>query len=315
MSTQSPQRRLQPLRIATRKSELALWQAEDVQRRLGEHDLPSLLVKMSTRGDEILDQPLATIGGKGLFVKNLQRGMMEDEADMAVHSMKDMPATFPQGLHLGSVLEREDPTDCFVSNKFGDLDELPDGATVGTCSLRRQCQLLERRPDLNIKPLRGNINTRIQKLDDGHYDAIILASAGLIRLGKQDRMTRQLPLDVMLPACGQGIIGIECKSEDAETNQAIARLHDPDAADRVTCERSLNARLGGSCTTPIAAYAELMDDQLTLRALVGMPDGTKLVRATGTDARGNAAELGERVAEELLANGGESIVKLFHSTG
>lgn len=306
---------LRPLRIATRKSELALWQAEDVQRRLAEHDLTSVLVKMSTRGDEILDQPLAKIGGKGLFVKNLQRGMMEGDADMAVHSMKDMPATFPQGFHLGSVLERENPTDCFVSNQYGELEELPQGATVGTCSLRRQCQLLERRPDLNVKPLRGNINTRIQKLDEGHYDAIILASAGLIRLGKQDRMTRQFPVDEMLPACGQGIIGIECKSADDQTNQAINRLHDAEAADRVTCERSLNARLGGSCTTPIAAYAELVDDQLKLQALVGMPDGTKLVRATGTDSRNNAAALGERVAEELLGNGGESIVKLFHSTG
>jgi len=303
---------LNALRIATRKSELALWQADEVKRRLSAHDLSSVLVKMSTRGDEILDKPLASIGGKGLFVKNLQRGMMEGEADMAVHSMKDMPATFPEGLHLGSVMAREDPTDCFVSNNYNSLDDLPKGAVVGTCSLRRQCQLLERRPDLDIQPLRGNINTRLQKLDDGLYDAIILASAGLIRLEKQDRMTMPLPIDVMLPACGQGIIGIECKSGDAGTNKAIANLHDQDAADRVSCERSLNARLGGSCSTPIAAYAEIEGDNLVLQALVGMPDGSRIVRASGTGSRANAAELGVSVAEDLLANGGESIVALFH---
>lgn len=303
---------MNPLRIATRKSALALWQAEHVQQRLIDSGKPASLIKMSTQGDEILDQPLATIGGKGLFVKNLQRGMLEGEADIAVHSMKDMPASFPEGLHLGSVLEREDPSDCFVSNNHKTLDELPKGAVVGTCSLRRQCQLLELRPDLEIKPLRGNVNTRLQKLDDGHYDAIILASAGLIRLEMHDRMTMRIPLDVMLPACGQGIVGIECKSGDQSTNQAIALLHDQEACDRVTCERSLNATLGGSCSTPIAAYAELDGDQLMLRALVGMPDGSLVVRASGSDSRSNAAALGEKVARDILENGGDKIVALFH---
>ncbi len=300
------------LRIATRKSELALWQANDVCQRLQRHSLSSTLLELSTRGDEIIDQPLAKIGGKGLFVKNLQRAMLTEQADMAVHSMKDMPADFPEGLHLGAVLEREDPTDCFVSNRFDSLDNLPDGAVVGTCSMRRQCQLLERRPDLSVKSLRGNINTRLKKLDDGEYDAIILASAGLIRLGLHARMTERLAPDVMLPACGQGIIGIECKTGDSRTNDAIALLHDTDAADRVTAERSLNARLGGSCTTPIAAYAELNADQLTLNALVGMPDGSIVVRASASDSRNNAAALGRVVAEQLLAAGAEPVLAQFN---
>lgn len=300
------------LRIATRKSELALWQANYVCQRLQHHQQSSSLVEKSTRGDEILDQPLAKIGGKGLFVKNLQRAMMAGEADMAVHSMKDMPADFPDGLHLGAVLKREDPTDCFVSNRFEQLEDLPEGAVVGTCSMRRQCQLLEQRPDLTVKSLRGNINTRLNKLDNGDYDAIILASAGLLRLGKQDRMTNRLATSIMLPACGQGIIGIECKTTDRNTNDAIALLHDLDAADRVTAERSLNARLGGSCTTPIAAYAELQGDQLHLRALIGMPDGSTIVRASASDKRTNAVALGHAVAEELLANGGAPVLAEFN---
>ena len=300
-----------PLKIATRKSALALWQAEEVQRRLAAINVPAELVKMSTRGDEILDTPLAKIGGKGLFVKELQRGMLANEADMAVHSMKDVPAQFPDGLHLSVVLEREDPSDALVSNHYASISELPDGAVIGTCSLRRQCQLKNLRPDLRMRDLRGNINTRLNKLDQGQFDAIILASAGLMRLGLADRIAARFDSEEMLPACGQGIVGIECKSDDEITNNILKALHDADAADRVTCERSLNARLGGSCSTPIAAFSEIKNDELHLRAMVGLPDGTRVLRSSGTAPRSKAHALGLRVAEELLASGADEIIASF----
>ncbi len=299
-------------KIATRKSPLALWQAEEVQRRLAENNVASTLVKMSTQGDERLDTALSKIGGKGLFIKELQRGMMEGAADLAVHSMKDVPAEFPEGLHLSVVLEREDPTDALVSNQYNSLDDLPEGAVIGTCSLRRQCQLLHRRPDLRTVDLRGNVNTRLRKLDDGEFDAIVLASAGLIRLGMRDRIAASFPPELMLPACGQGIVGVECKVDDDATNAVLAPLHDRDAADRVACERSLNARLGGSCSTPIAAYSELVGDELHLQALVGMPDGSKVLQASGIAARTEAATLGITVAEQLLDAGADEIVSYFN---
>ena len=300
-----------PLRIATRKSALALWQAREVQQRLRALDVPSELIEMSTRGDEILDTPLAKIGGKGLFIKELQKGMLQGHADLAVHSMKDLPAEFPESLHLSVVLDREDPSDALVSNNYKSLDELPQGAVVGTCSLRRQCQLKYLRSDLTMKDLRGNVNTRLKKLDEGQFDAIVLASAGLIRLGMSDRIATRLPLESMLPACGQGIVGIECKVSDDATNAALAALHDRDAFDRVTCERSLNARLGGSCTTPIASYSELEGDQLYLRAMVGMPDGSALLRASGRASRTDAYALGNHVAEKLLDDGADRIIASF----
>lgn len=296
------------LRIATRKSPLALWQAEEVQRRLTANGVESELIRMSTRGDEILDTPLAKIGGKGLFIKELQHGMLEGKADLAVHSMKDVPADFPQGLHLAVILPRENPTDAFVSNDFLRLDQLPKGARVGTCSLRRQSQIREKFPQLELLDLRGNVNTRLQKLDNGDFEAIILASAGLIRLGMQNRISSQFPVEEMLPACAQGAIGIECKSTDAETNSILQSLHHPDTASRVSCERSLNAKLGGSCQTPIAAYSELLGDQLHLRALIAMPDGSKVLRAQATDHRDNAFALGNNVAETLLADGAGEII-------
>lgn len=268
---------------------------------------------MSTRGDEIIDTPLAKIGGKGLFVKELQRGMLEGSADLAVHSMKDVPADFPEGLHLSTVIEREDPTDALVSNRYQSIDELPQGAVIGTCSLRRQCQLMELRPDLKMRNLRGNVNTRLQKLDDGHYDAIILASAGLIRLGLSECIALRLPVETMLPACGQGIIGIECKSGDEDTNRALAQLHDSDAADCVAAERSVNKELGGSCTTPIAAFARLEENQLTLNALVGMPDGSKVLRSSASGVRKDAVALGKQVAEQLRADGADKIIAHFNA--
>jgi len=297
------------LRIATRKSPLALWQAEEVQRRLAVNGVTSELIRMSTRGDEILDKPLAKIGGKGLFIKELQRGMLENCADLAVHSMKDVPADFPGGLHLAVILPRENPTDAFVSNQFERLEQLPKGARVGTCSLRRQSQIREKFPHLELLDLRGNVNTRLQKLDNGDFEAIVLASAGLIRLGMENRISCQFPIDEMLPACAQGAIGIECKSDDPETNKLLAPLHDADTASRVHCERSLNARLGGSCQTPIAAYSELDGDHLTLRALIAMPDGSSVLRAKSSGHRDTAVALGNEVAETLLSKGADRIVR------
>ena len=296
------------LRIATRKSPLALWQAEEVQRRLAKVDVDSVLVKMSTRGDEILDKPLAKIGGKGLFIKELQRGMMEDRADLAVHSMKDVPAVFPAGLHLAVILQRENPTDAFVSNNYKSLQNLPAGAKVGTCSLRRQSQIREKFPELELLDLRGNVNTRLAKLDNGDFDAIILASAGLIRLEMQDRIKSEISINSILPACAQGAIGVECKSNDETTNKLLRSLHHMDTASRVHCERSLNAKLGGSCQTPIAAYSTLDNDQLHLQGLIAMPDGSKVLRAEATDHKDNAVALGNTVAEKLLAAGAGEII-------
>jgi len=281
------------LKIATRKSPLAIWQAEEVQRHLLKAGAETELVRMSTRGDEILNQPLAKIGGKGLFIKELERGMLGGLADMAAHSMKDLPSVFPDGLHLGAIMKREDPTDAFVSNQYENIEDLPEGAIVGTCSLRRRCQLLAKYPHLKVKDLRGNVNTRLAKLDDGHFDAIILASAGLIRLELADRIKSQIDINTMLPACA---------------NRLLASLHDEDTAARITCERSLNAKLGGSCQTPIAAFAELNGDTLNLRALIGTPDGTLVLKADGTDHRSRAVELGDAVGQELLEAGAQKII-------
>ena len=303
-----------PLRIATRKSPLAVWQAEEVQRLLALHQVDSELVLLSTRGDEIIDKPLAKIGGKGLFIKELQRAMLDGRADLAVHSMKDVPADFPEGLHLSVILPRDNPTDAFVSNQYTTLDDLPTAAKVGTCSLRRQSQLLEKYPNLEMLDLRGNVNTRLQKLDRGDFDAIILASAGLIRLQMQDRIRCELAPETLLPACAQGAIGVECASDNETVNRLLAPLHDNHTATRVRCERSLNARLGGSCQTPIAAYSTLENNQLHLRALVAMPDGSKVVRAEGSATGDNAQQLGLDVAEALLAKGADEIVRHLAQT-
>ena len=296
------------LKIATRKSPLAIWQAEEVQRHLQKTGTETELVRMSTRGDEILNQPLAKIGGKGLFIKELERGMLGGLADMAAHSMKDLPSVFPDGLHLGAIMKRENPTDAFVSNQYDNLNNRPEGAVVGTCSLRRRCQLLARYPHLKIEDLRGNVNTRLAKLDSGQFDAIILASAGLIRLELADRIKSQIDTDIMLPACAQGAVGVECKIDDERTNSLLVSLHDEDTAARINCERSLNAKLGGSCQTPIAAFAELKADTLHLRALIGTPDGTHILKADGSDHRSRAVELGDAIGQELLEAGAQKII-------
>lgn len=302
------------IRIATRKSALALWQAEYVKARL-EASHPGLvvsLVPMVSRGDKLLDAPLAKIGGKGLFVKELETALMENEADIAVHSMKDVPMEFPAGLGLYCICEREDPRDAFVSNRYDSLDALPPGSVVGTSSLRRQAQLLARRPDLKIQFLRGNVNTRLAKLDAGEYDAIILAAAGLIRLGFGERIRSSIGVDESLPAGGQGAVGIECRTDDAELHQLLACLNDPQTATRVTAERALNRHLNGGCQVPIACYAVLEGDQLWLRGLVGQPDGTQLLRAEGRAPAEQAEALGVQVAEALLAQGAAQILKTVY---
>lgn len=301
---------IREIRIATRKSALALWQAEYVKACL-EQAHPGLLVSlvpMVSRGDKLLDAPLAKIGGKGLFVKELETALLDNEADIAVHSMKDVPMDFPEGLGLFCICEREDPRDAFVSNTFASLDELPAGSVVGTSSLRRQAQLLALRPDLKIHFLRGNVNTRLAKLDAGEYDAIILAAAGLIRLGFGARIRASISVEASLPAGGQGAVGIECRSADAEIHALLAPLHHRETALRVTAERALNKHLNGGCQVPIACYALLEDEQLWLRGLVGQPDGGLLLRAEGRAPAADAETLGVQVAEALLAQGANAIL-------
>ena len=302
------------IRIATRKSALALWQAEHVKARL-EQAHPGLsvtLVPMVSRGDKLLDAPLAKIGGKGLFVKELETAMLENEADIAVHSMKDVPMDFPEGLGLYCICEREDPRDAFVSNTYQSLDELPAGSIVGTSSLRRQAQLLARRPDLTIHFLRGNVNTRLAKLDAGEYDAIILAAAGLIRLGFESRIRSSISVEDSLPAGGQGAVGIECRTADTEIHALLAPLHHRETALRVTAERALNKHLNGGCQVPIACYAVLENEQLWLRGLVGQPDGSQLLRAEQRAAATDAEQLGISVAEALLAQGAGQILQAVY---
>jgi len=299
------------IRIATRKSPLAMWQAEHVAEAL-RNAHPGINVQihgMSTQGDKILDTPLAKIGGKGLFVKELEARMLEGDADIAVHSMKDVPVELPEGLHLAVIMEREDPRDAFVSNDYASLDELPEGAVVGTSSLRRQCQLSDRRPDLEIKSLRGNVNTRLKKLDDGEYDAIILAAAGLIRLGFGDRIRSTIEPEDSLPAIGQGAVGIECRADDERVNGLLAPLHHADTASRVLAERALNTRLEGGCQVPIGGHAVLKDDEIWMRGLVGTVDGSEIIRAEIRGPRDEAEALGTALADELLQHGAKEILK------
>lgn len=298
------------LRIATRKSPLALWQAEEVARRLAEvhSGLSCELVTLSTQGDRILDTPLARIGGKGLFVKELESALLSGEADIAVHSMKDVPVELPAGLHLPVILAREDPRDAFVSRRHARLSELPKGARVGTSSLRRRCQLKATRPDLEVLDLRGNVNTRLRRLDHGDFDAIVLAAAGLIRLGLVERIRHLIAPEDMLPAIGQGAIGIECRQNDDAVLDLLRPIDDADTQARLTAERALNAKMGGSCQIPIAAYAELHRDELFLRALVGDPDGERVLRAQAKAPRSEAASLGVGVAELLIDAGAAEIL-------
>ena len=292
------------LRIATRKSLLALWQAEYVQAELERHH-PGLrveLVPLVSRGDKILDVPLAKVGGKGLFVKELEQALLVGDADIAVHSMKDVPMEFPAGLGLAVICPREDARDAFVSNRFNSLDELPAGAVVGTSSLRRQC------PDLQVKFLRGNVQTRLHKLDEGEYDAIILAAAGLIRLELPERIRSFIAPEISLPAGGQGAVGIECRLDDQATQALLQPLHHPATAEQVLAERALNRRLQGGCQVPIACYALHEGDQLWLRGLVGAPDGSQLLFDEIRAPVAEAEAMGIALAERLLAAGADKIL-------
>ena len=303
------------LKIATRQSPLALWQANYVKDSLQQlyPDLTVELVLMVTKGDVILDSPLAKIGGKGLFVKELENALLNKEADIAVHSMKDVPMQFPEGLGLAVICKREDPRDAFVSNSYRTFSELPQGAVVGTSSLRRQCQLKALRPDLDIRSLRGNVGTRLSKLDHGDYDAIILASAGLIRLGLADRIASFIEVEQSLPAAGQGAVGIECRTDDVQVKQLLAPLADAETTCCVLAERAMNNRLQGGCQVPIGGYAVLQQGQLYLRALVGDVDGSQIIRAEGKSAVENADVLGVQIAEQLLAQGADKILQSIYS--
>jgi hydroxymethylbilane synthase len=319
------------LRIATRKSQLALWQAEHVAAllRAAHPGIEIELVPLVTQGDRIQDRSLAAIGGKGLFIKELEVAIEELRADIAVHSMKDVPAELPRGLTIAAVLKRADPRDALVTvSGIKRLEDLPRGAVVGTSSLRRQAQVRALRPDLRIEALRGNVDTRLRKLDTGagggvtadplagtRMDAIVLASAGLIRLGLESRITARLEPDICLPAVTQGVIGIECRQSDAAALKILQALEDAPTRLRMDAERAFAARLGGSCQSPIAAYAELDDNEITLRGLVAEPDGSRLLRDSATGRAADATALGRQLAERILAAGaGELLERLTRNT-
>ncbi|OTG69402.1 hydroxymethylbilane synthase [Acinetobacter sp. ANC 4470] len=302
------------LKIATRQSPLALWQAEHIRARLEamHADLKVELVTFVTQGDKILDTPLAKIGGKGLFVKELEEALLDGRADLAVHSMKDVPMALPKGLTLAVICEREDPLDAFVSNTYNSFAELPHGAKVGTSSLRRKCQILKQRPDLNIIDLRGNVGTRLSKLDTGLYDAIILASAGLKRLGLADRIRHTLQLEISLPAVGQGALGLECRAADQAVLDLILPLLHDETDICVRAERAFNAYLEGGCQVPIAGYAFLNQGQLHIEGRVGSVDGATLLKVELKGAPEQAEQLGETLAQKLLEQGAGDLLKAFY---
>ena len=300
-----------PIRIATRKSALALWQAEHVAARLRalEPGISVELVPMTTEGDRNLGASLAASGGKGLFVKELEVALAERRADLAVHSMKDVPVELPPEFVIGAVLEREDARDAFVSTKYQDFNDLPQGARVGSSSLRRQSQLLHMRPDLHIEALRGNVDTRIRKLEDGQYDAIVLAVAGLKRLGLAHKITRPLGLDVCLPSITQGVIGIECRAADKAGRTLLAHLNHASTWTCVLAERALSTGLSGSCNLPLAGHAVLDGVMLSMQGRVGSPDGRCLLDAAISGPAKDAEALGLRLAQDLLAKGAGEVLR------
>lgn len=305
---------IETLKIATRQSPLALWQAEHIRARL-ESLYPELkveLVKFVTQGDKILDTPLAKIGGKGLFVKELEAALLDGRADLAVHSMKDVPMHLPEGLELAVICEREDPFDAFVSNTYAHVNDLPQGAKLGTSSLRRKCQILKQRPDLDVIDLRGNVGTRLSKLDAGQYDAIILASAGLKRLGLSDRIRHTLDAELSLPAVGQGALGLECRSNDADVFNLIAPLMHQETNACVRAERAFNAYLEGGCQVPIAGFATLDQDELRIEGRVGSVDGQTLLKAVAEGPVDQAESLGVQLAKDLLDQGAGDLLKALY---
>jgi hydroxymethylbilane synthase len=300
-----------PLRIATRRSKLAMWQAEHVQSLLREAhpDLPVELVPMSTQGDRVLDRALAEVGGKGLFVKELEVAMLEGRADFAVHSMKDVPSELPAGFAIVAVLPRANPLDAFISLRYRRFADLPQGARVGTSSPRRQSQLRQARPDLRLELLRGNVDTRLRRLDEGELDAILLACAGLERLGIAHHVTEQLDMGLSLPAVGQGVIGIECRADDTRSRAALAALHHPESFTQLSAERAFAAKLGGSCHSPIAAHASLDGGTLTVRGYIGAPDGSETYRDQVSGPAAEAERLGRELAGRMQAAGAETLLE------
>ncbi len=308
---------MKTLRIGTRQSPLALWQAEYVRDRLValSPDLDVELIKMTTQGDKLLDTTLAKVGGKGLFIKELEQALLDRRIDLAVHSTKDVTVTLPDGLHLVAICERADARDAFVSNTYGNLKALPTGARVGTSSLRRQCQLRANFPALHIVELRGNVNTRLAKLDAGEFDAIILAAAGLQRLGLESRIRARLAPEDSLPAVGQGAVCIEARRADDDINALLARLDHAPSACCVRAERALNAALEGGCQVPIAGYAEIEGATIYLRGLVGAPDGSQIIRAEIRGPAAHAEDLGHALGARLLAQGAKQILDRVYSRG
>ncbi|MFC4701204.1 hydroxymethylbilane synthase [Glaciecola siphonariae] len=302
------------IKIATRKSALAMWQANYVKAKLEQYhpNVSVMLVPMSTQGDRILDTPLAKIGGKGLFIKELEIAMQQGIADLAVHSMKDVPVQFPEEFGLHAICPRENPYDAFVSNHYKNIEDLPEGAVLGTSSLRRQSQIRALRPDLVIKDLRGNVNTRLGKLDAGEYDAIILAAAGLIRLDMAERIAQEISPDISLPAVGQGAVGIECRNDDDELIALLAPLNDAETSWRVKAERAMNARLEGGCQVPIGSFAQLKGETIHLRGLVAKPDGSTILYASAEGDIDDVEQIGIEVAEALLAQGAQDILSALH---
>lgn len=302
------------IRIATRKSPLALWQANFVKDRLSElyPEMELELVTMTTKGDQILDSPLSKVGGKGLFVKELEVAMLEQRADLAVHSMKDVPMELPEEFYISTICQRECATDAFVSNHYQSIDELPLGAVVGTSSLRRQTQLKKLRHDLVIKDLRGNVGTRLSKLDNGDYDAILLASAGLMRLGLEERIASEIPIEKMLPAVGQGAVGIEIRKDDLQLAKLLEPLHCESTAARVKAERAMNYKLNGGCQVPIAGYAILKGEQIMLKGMVANVQGTKFIHKEMQGLTEEAEDLGTRMAEALIEAGAMELLGTMH---
>ncbi len=300
-----------PLRIATRRSQLALWQAEHVAAllRAAHPELPVELVPMSTQGDRVQDRALAEVGGKGLFVKELEVAMQENRADIAVHSMKDVPSELPDGFCIAAVLPRANPHDAFLSLRHARFEDLPAGARVGTSSPRRQAQLRHARPDLRLELLRGNVDTRLRRLEEGPLDAILLACAGLERLGLGGRITQQLDLALSLPAVGQGVIGIECRQDDSRSREALATLHHEESFVRLLTERAFAATLGGSCHSPIAAHATLAGTVLELHGFIGAPDGSETYRDSEQGASSDAEAIGQRLARRMQAAGAGALLE------
>lgn len=305
---------IKTIRIGSRGSQLALWQAEWVQAQLQGLGKDVSIQKIKTTGDKILDVPLAKVGGKGLFVKEIEEALLRNEIDLAVHSMKDVPSVLPETLHISAIPKRENPLDALISREGKRLSGLPEGATIGTSSLRRQAQLSATRPDLRFVALRGNLNTRLRKLEEGHMDAIVLASAGLRRLGWQDRITEDLSPDLLLPAIGQGALGIECRRDDTDMNELLSSLNHPESAIVVRAERDLLFRLEGGCQVPIGGFGRLKKGQLSLEGLVASLDGKEIIRESQSLALSKAAEIGTAVAEALLAKGAERILQAVYSS-